>query len=92
MFAEVFEKFRNISILQVCELAPACFLTSIGLWQAVLEKIKVKLELLTDIGMSLFVEKGVRGAIYHAIYQYVKANSKYLKNYNKNKESSYLKY
>ena len=38
------------------------------------------------------VEKGIRGRIYHAIYRYVKVNNKYVKYYDKNKESSYLKY
>ena len=32
------------------------------------------------------------GGICHGIYRYVKANNKYLKDYNENKESSYLKY
>ena len=57
-----------------------------------LKKTKVKLNLLTDIDMLLMVEKGIRGAICHGIYRYVKANNKYIKNYNKNKYSSYLKY
>ena len=30
-------------------------------------------------------EKGIRSEICHAIFQYVKANSKYIKDYNKNK-------
>lgn len=30
-------------------------------------------------------EKGIRGEIYHAIFQYVKANSKYIKGYHTNK-------
>ena len=38
------------------------------------------------------VEKGITGDVFPAIYQYVKGSSKYLKNYDKNKESSYLKY
>ena len=38
------------------------------------------------------VEKGIRGGICHAIHQYVKANNKYMKDYDKNKESSYLKH
>ena len=31
-------------------------------------------------------------AICHSIYRYVKANNKYMKDYDKNKESSYIKY
>ena len=38
------------------------------------------------------VEKCIRGGICHAIHQYAKANNKYMKDYDKNKESSYLKY
>ena len=61
-------------------------------WQAALKKIKVKLDLWTDIDMLLMVKKGIRGKISHAIHPYVKANNKYSKDYDKNKESLYLKY
>ena len=60
--------------------------------QAALKKTKAKLDLLTDIDMLLVVEKGIRGGICNTIYQYAKANSKYMKGYDKNKESSYLNY
>ena len=42
--------------------------------------------------MSLIVEKGIRGGKCHIIYQYVKANNKYMKNHQENEESSNLKY
>ena len=42
--------------------------------------------------MLLLVEKGIRGRICHVIYQYAKANNKYMKDYDKNKELSHLKY
>ena len=42
--------------------------------------------------MLLMVEKGIRGGICYCIYQYAKANNKYMKNHDKNKESSYLQY
>ena len=42
--------------------------------------------------MLLMVEKGIRGAICHSIYQYEKANNKHVKYYNKDNESSYLRY
>ena len=79
--------------LKIYELDNALFLIAPGLaWHAALEKTKVKLYLLTDISMLLMVEKGIRGGIYHAVYQQVKAYNKYMKVYDKNKESSYLKY
>ena len=42
--------------------------------------------------MLWMIEKGIRGGICHSIYQYAKANNKYLKDYDKNKELSYVKY
>ena len=53
---------------------------------------KIRLELLTDIDMLSMVKKVIRGGICHAIRIYEKANNKYMKNYNKNIESSYLMY
>ena len=47
---------------------------------------------LTDIDLLLMVEKGIRGGICHANYRYAKTNSKYMKSYDKNKDSSYLQY
>ena len=38
------------------------------------------------------VEEGIRGGICHSIHRYAKANNKYMKNYNNNKESSYIQY
>ena len=42
--------------------------------------------------MLLMVEKSIRGRICHAIHRYAKEKNKYMKNYDKNKESSYLMY
>ena len=82
-----------LNTLEIYKLNPAKFLSAPGLaWQAALKKTKVKLDLLTDIDILLMVEKGIRGGICHSIYQYAKANNKYMKDYDKNKESSYLKY
>ena len=71
--------------LKIYQLDPAKFLSAPGLtWQAALKKTKIKLDLLADIDMSLIVEKDFRGVICHSIYQYAKANKKYMKNYDKN--------
>ena len=92
LLAHVFENFRNMCI-KVYDLDPAHFLSLPGLaWQVYLKKANVKLELLTDYDMLLIVEEGVRGGICHAIHRHAKANNKYMKNYNKNKESSYIQY
>ena len=81
----------HLKILEIYELVPAHFLSAPGLaWQACLKKTEVKIELLTKVDMLLMVEKGIRGGVYHAIHRYAKANNKHMKNYDKNKESSYI--
>ena len=40
--------------------------------------------------MLLMVEKCIRVVICHSVYWHAKANNKYRKYYDKNKESSYL--
>ena len=90
MLADVFENIRN-KCIEIYELDPAHFLSAPELaWQACLKKTGVKLELLTDIDMLLIVEKGTRGGICLSIHRYAKANSKYMKNYDKDIISSYL--
>ena len=42
--------------------------------------------------MLLMVEKGIRGGMCQVTHRYAKTNNKYMKNYNKNIESSYLMY
>ena len=92
MLADVFEQFRNMRH-RINELDYAHFLSATGLkWQADLKKTIIKLDLLTDIDLLSMLKKGIRGIIYHAIQRHMKANIKYMKNYGKNKKSSYLKY
>ena len=38
------------------------------------------------------VTKEIRGGICHAVNRYAKANNKYMKNYDNNKESSFIEY
>ena len=41
--------------------------------------------------MLFMAGKGIRGEICHSLYWYSKSNNKCMKDYDKNKESSYLK-
>ena len=92
LLADVFENFRKMCF-NIYHADPAKFVSAPGLaWQAALKKTEVILELPTNIDMLLTVEKGITGGIWHAIHQYAKAKNKYMKDYDKNKESSYLKY
>ena len=92
LLADVFENFRNMCI-KVYELDPAHFLSAPGLvWQARLKKTEVELELMADLDMLLMVEKEIRVGICHTILRYVKPNNKYMKDYNKDEEESFLQY
>ena len=88
LLADVFESFRNM-YLEIYDLDTENYFSVPGLaWK----KTKVKLDLLTDIDMLLMTEKGIKGGICHSIYLYEKASNKYMKGYDKNKESLYLEY
>ena len=92
LLADVFENFRN-KCLEVYELDSAHFLSLSGLtWQACLKETDIELELLTDYNMLLMVEEEIRGGICHSVPRYAKANNKYMKDYNKNIELSYIQY
>ena len=92
LLAHVFENFRN-KCIEIFELDPVHFLSAPGLaWQACSKETEVKLELSTDIDMLLMVEKGITGGMCHAIHGYAEANNKYMKTYDKSKESSYIQY
>ena len=92
LLADVFENFRN-ACLNNYELDPAHFISLPGIaWQASLKKTNVELELITDYDMLLMVEDGIRGEICHAIKRYAKANNNYMKDYDENKDYSYIQY
>ena len=81
--------------LDIYELDPLYFVSAPGFaWfkKACLKKTEIELQLLTDIDLVLMIEKGIRGGICQATHRYAKANNKYMKNYNKNIESSYIEY
>ena len=92
LLADVFENFRNTCV-KVYELDPVHFLSITGLaWQACLKKTNIKLELLTDYDMLSMVEERIRGGICHSIHRHARANNKYMKNHDKNEESSCIQY
>ena len=92
LLPDVFENFRN-KCVKIYELYPAHFLSAPALaWQACLKNTEVRLELLTDTDILLMVQKGTRGGICHLLNRFAKANNKYMKNYDKDIESSYIEY
>ena len=92
LLADVFEKCRD-KCIEIYGLDPSHFVSATGLAsQACLKKTNVNLELLTDINISLIIEAGIRGGMCQSIHRYAKANNKYMKNYDKSIDSSYLMY
>ena len=86
-----------LKILEICldiyGLDHVYFVSAPGLaWQACLKKTEVKLKLLRNYDMILMIEKEIRGGIFQATHSYAKANNKYMKNYDKSIESSYIEY
>ena len=92
LLADVFENFRK-TCLKHYKLDPAHYYTSPGLaWDACLKTTGQNLELLSDYDMLMMFEQGIRGGITHISKRYAEANNKYMKNYNPEKESSYIQY
>ena len=92
LLTDIFENFRE-TCLKYYGLDPCHYLTSPGLaWDAMLKMTKIELDLITDIDMALFIEKGLRGGISYIAHRYARANNKYLPDYNRELDDSYLMY
>ena len=92
LLSDVFENFRK-TCHQYYELDPCHYFTSPGLsWDAMLKMTGIKLELMTDIDMFQFIEKGLRGGISYIANRYGKANNKYMSSYNPEEPNKYIMY
>ena len=92
LLADVFKNFRK-TCLSNYGLDPPHYVTSPGLaWDSMLKMTKTNLDLITDIEMQLFIEKGMRGGISYLAHRHAEANNKYMKNYDLDRESSYIMY
>ena len=57
-----------------------------------LKMTDIKLELIIDVDMFQFIEKGVHGGVSYIANRYGKANNKYMKEYNEKAPSKYIMY
>ena len=92
LLCDVFGKF--ISTSMACYgLDPCHYFSSPGLsWDAMLKMAGVELELIDDIDMHLFIEKGMRDGVSYIAKRYSKANNKYMSDYDGGKENVYIMY
>ena len=75
------------------KLDPCHYYTAPGhAWDACLKETNQNLELLKDYDMLMIFERGIRGGITHKSKRYAEANNKYMKDYNRDKPSSYIQY
>ena len=93
LLADVFENFREICIKNY-NLDPFHYYSAPDLaWDAALKVTKVELELVSDMGILLMVEKGIRGRISMISSRYGKANNKYMgKSFKDREPSKYITY
>ena len=92
LLTDVFENFRK-TCMQYYKLDPCHYFTSPGLsWDAMLKMTNIKLELMTDIDMYQFIEKGMRGEVSYIANRYGNANNKYMKEYDEKEPSKYIMY
>ena len=92
LLTDVFENFRK-TCLTYYKLDPLHYISSPGLaWDAMLKMTGINLELITDIDMQLFIEKGLRGGISYIAHRHAEANNKYMKNFDIDKLISFLMY
>ena len=92
LLADVFENFRK-TCLQYYKLDPCHYFTSPGLsWDAMLKMTNIRLDLITDVDMYQFIEKGMRGGVSYIANRFGEANNKYMKNYDEEAASKYIMY
>ena len=92
LLTDIFESFRK-TCFQYYKLDPCHYFTSPGLsWDAMLKMTNIKLELMVDIDMFQFIEKGMRAGVSYIANRYGKANNKYMEGYDKEAPSRYIMY
>ena len=92
LLADVFEKFIK-TCLDYYRLDLCYYFSSPGLsWDAMLKMTGIKLGLISDIDMHLFIEKGMRGGISYISKRYSKANNKYMWSFDSDEENKFMMY
>ncbi|CAB3981335.1 Gastrula zinc finger [Paramuricea clavata] len=92
VLADVFENFRR-TCLESYELDPAHYMSAPSLsWDAFLKQSSEEIELVSDMDMFQFFEKGMRGGTSYIAHRHSAANNKYMETYDESSENKYLMY
>ena len=93
MLADVFEKKIRNKSLKNNGLYLSHYLSAPGWsWDSILNKTEVELELISDLGMYLYLEKGMKGRVSYIFKRCSKASNKYLKYYDPKQELKHIIY
>ena len=89
---DVFEKFIS-TCLEYYGLDPCHYFSSPELsCDTMLKMIEIELELISDIDIYLFIEKGMKGSISYIAKRFRKANNEYMQSYDDKKPRKYITY
>ena len=89
---DVFEKFIS-TCLEYYGLDPCHYFSSPELsCDTMLKMIEIELELISDIDIYLFIEKGMKGGISYIAKRFRKANNEYMQSYDDKNPSKYITY
>ena len=90
LLPDVSEKFRNDSLKNYGLCLSHYWSEKALSWDAMLNMTKIKLDLISDPDMYIFLEKGMRGGVSYISNRYSKA--KYLKSCDRKQESKHIIY
>ena len=89
LLVDAFETFID-TCLKFYGLDLCHYFSSPGLsWDAMLKMTGIELEKISNIVMCLFLEKGLRGGVSYISKRYLKANNKYINDYDSKKSSKF---
>ncbi|XP_011062995.1 PREDICTED: uncharacterized protein LOC105151147 [Acromyrmex echinatior] len=93
LLADVFENFRDTCI-ESYGLDSTYYYTLPGYtWDVEIYYVDIRFELLTDIDIVMFVERGIRGGLSQCSHRYAQANNKYnTSSYDPSELLTYLMY
>ena len=90
--SDVFEAFRRLC-MDIYKVDPCYYFTAPGMFNdALYMKTRARVELITDVDMYNFFEKGIRGGLSVQVNRFSKANHLHLKSHNRNELTKYILY